>query len=425
MDIYFYDLRNNPSALRGRVSVADIFADAKEKYQSKIGSNPIINFDLQLDRLDPIPQNNPQRWEQTIGTLIFSISGQLPTREDTKKARQLYEALPRDVRRSLGPELVFGSLPYLITACKVNLGKSNQNGTNSLDNVVNFSKGLLSDDPIFMRSYFCAHKERRVIAPDMLRASVQEEGARRAVYLVNGLVKNSPNACGRVNWHHARGTPFGMNTVFPNIFLNYVDQGILPQLGETIDRHYQEMGDLFLQYGEEGVDFFLDDVNFLFSNAERTCEGKFGSEWRSITESDIEDSALLELVQSATNTFQRFLSTDQLEGAVSENGLRYLERVNDDKVKETIRLFRMNSEMSLTARSLIDVMFYQSWGELAKEESSIAFGLDRDHECHQVRAFSRGYSGGYSPIVYARETFDEKTIEMEGLNHLALRQFWR
>ncbi len=428
MEINYFDIREKPTDLKGKVSVLDIFEETRRRFSDKIPENDLIRFDLSINDISSTPQHNPQKWEQAVGTLIFAISGQLPTRDDVKRARQVYEALPRRIRINLTPETVFGTFPYLITACKLNLDGANQNGTNSLENMVSFSSKLFSGDPVIMRSFFCAHKERRAIAPDMLCTHVKRDSCHRAIYLVNGMIKNSTAGTGKVYWHHAKGTPYGMNTVFPNIFLNYVEQGALPQLGATLDLHYQEMGQLTKRFGAEGITFLLEDVEFLFKYTEQLCESTYGNAWRTLDINNIEDQEVKELALSAASIFTRFLSANQIQGILSENAKKYLASIEYSHVEETMRLFTQSSSMSIIGRSLLDVMFYRGWGELSAKEGSIAFGLDRDHELHQVSAFSRGYSGAIgisAPIVYARETIDEKTREMEGLNRLAIRQFWR
>src|SRR3989344_2884818 len=226
MKIYAYNLRTDgDEGLDGQRDVSELVSQyVPEILKFKLN----ILSSEQVNSISSVPYRNPEKWERLMASLVCALTGKVPSRDEVKRGRQIYEALPKSIRKICVREEIFGLFPYIIAGFKINLKNINRNDTNNLENAVLFTGELLSTENPVITTFFCAHKEDREVNKDMLRPNIKRPYATRAINLFKGLIKNSKKGCGSIILHQARGNYYGINTIFPQIFLKYVSTRSLP-----------------------------------------------------------------------------------------------------------------------------------------------------------------------------------------------------
>jgi hypothetical protein len=81
-------------------------------------------------------------------------------------------------------------------------------------------------------------------------------------------------------------------------------------------------------------------------------------------------------------------------------------------------------------KAIYETMFYLVWGERARINKEIIFGLERDHNLYQTMAMSYGYNSGqidyyhryYIPFLFARRKPRNLFVDF---SELSFRQFFR
>src|SRR3989344_3448716 len=426
MRIYGYNLRTDIE--KGPNGQIDINKLIHEFITDNIKCDLNVPSEVQINSISHVPQKNPEKWERLMASLVCALTGKIPSRDEIKRGRQIYEALPKSIRKICVREEIFSLFPYIIAGFKINLKNINRNDTNNLENAVLCTGELLSTENPVITTFFCAHKEDREVNKDMLRPNIKRPYATRAINLFKGLIKNSKKGCGSIILHQARGNYYGINTIFPQIFLKYVSTRSLPALRFNMEQHFAEISRIASESASPDIKIEVRDIVSHYQSAETMASRMFGENWKYARLETLSNRPIDRFVHFAVKDLSRLITHSEIDKTFDESSREYLATLADNERKAT-ELFEQNSRMTIVGRAILDCMFFYQWGRVSQEEGLIGVGLDTDHNIHQMECFSLGYSKDLNfsaPILYARKNGEKDKIDdLFGLDNLSIRQFWR
>lgn len=409
-----------------------------------------------LDSIKPFDVygvEKPTYWERAISTIIYCLSGQIPDRQEVLRGRQIICQLPRWFKKKhLNEQFVLGFLPYILIGFKTHLENCFQPDSNRIHDVCNFISSVYGEENVKMVSFLCAHRGFSVKDSHSLIDAVHQQKAKKTLNLQKAILVNIPRLRSRkICWYQQGPTAMASSNMFPEMFIEYLVAGNIPDLLLLLEKHFSEVDSLLREDTSRLIDAGLADLD-IFTN--RTCaflNSQYGTDWR-ITDFESRGIKRTPLVELALNQvipgikrlipfYGNSLTKNFLETRLThlkKNLLRAQkiesEGIVSDIILRTIKAidwFYYNQLMHTTAKALYEAAFYYVWGQTtASQNDEIAIGIDRDHAEYQNSAWNMGYYssalGKNKPptaILYARRAESENPGGI--LRDISFRQFWR
>lgn len=405
-----------------------------------------------IDSLDLCGIEKPSYWEKAMSTIIFCISGQVPDRQEVLRGRQIVCQLPKWFKKKhLNRQFVFGFLPYILIGFKAHMENRFQADSNRIDDVCKFITQIHDMEEAKLTSFLCAHRGFSTDSSHILIDAVQQEKARKTLHLQMALLANVAKLkIRKIRWYQQHPTAMASSNMFPEMFIQYLANGMIPDLLVTLEKHLSELTAMFRK-NLKSIDAKVASLDLFTSSTCAFLDSQFGSDWR-ITNFELnrrKKSPLIEIALDqvipeikrlipfyGSSLANGFLETRQ--EYLTKNLTRAQELETEEagsklalKTIKAIDWFYYNQLMHVTAKALYEAAFYYVWGQTtALQSNMVAFGIDRDHSEYQNSSWSMGYyntkrlrSALPAAILYARRT--EKEKPGGALKDISFRQFWR
>lgn len=405
-----------------------------------------------IDSFDPYGIEKPTYWERAMSTIIFCLSGQVPDRQEVLRGRQIVCQLPKWFKKKhLNWQFVLGFLPYILVGFKTHMDNRFQADSNRVDDVCRFIAQIHDMEEVESTSFLCAHRGFSAKGSHVLIDAIQQEKARKTLHLQMALLANIAKLrIRKIRWYQQGPTAMASSNMFPEMFIQYLTAGKVPDLLVTLGNHLSELVTI-LGESSGSIDVKVASLDLFTTSTCAFLDSQFGSDWRitNFESSGTKKTPLIEIAldqvipeikrlipfygSSLANGFletrQEYLTKNltraqELEAEGVSGGLAL-------KTIKAIDWFYYNQLMHVTAKALYEAAFYYVWGQATASQSSrVAFGIDRDHSEYQNSAWNMGYHNtrrlaGNLPtaILYARRTETEKPGG--ALKDISFRQFWR
>ncbi|QQG44037.1 MAG: hypothetical protein HYW86_04195 [Candidatus Roizmanbacteria bacterium] len=439
--IHFYDVSigQKMATLSGEtMDVVDLSRRKKLEDPVLFESKGLIE---KLDKydFDPIGIKHSSRWENIMATMIFSISDQIPNREEIKRGRQIIEKLPRHLKADIDRQFVLTFLPYLLTGFNFHLGKSFVANANLIDNSVSFIGEVYRNPLVNASSFLCAHRESFKVKTLSLVDHVHEKKVKRVLGLELGLLANALIKTINIDWYQQTATPKASSNMFPEIFINYLKTGKIGDLMKTIEAHRVEIEGLMSKYIGPDTNLNLKPLDTFTSLVESYLDNRYGETWREMQSFSNENDALAKIAYEMTlpevTRLMPFFK-QATEAIVELNRYKYstvtTNHEEQNLIAAVIEWFLKCQKMTKFGKALYETAFYYLWGALSGNNSMVGIGIDRDHDNYQYYAFRQGYNDNRRdkttqedniPLLYARRNEEEKPKGL--LKDISFRQFWR
>lgn len=449
--LIFFDISIHPS--RGYIDDGKLIS-IEDLIKIKSANNPVIFQEhcliSSLEVFDILGIKKPLYWERVMKTIIYCISGQLASRQEILRGRQIITKLPRYFKNKyLDEQFVFGFLPYILIGFKTHLKDVFQSGSNRLDDMCKFIIHLFEQDAAEITSYLCAHRGFAPKGVHVLIDSIREDRVRRTLNLQKGILANVPNLKHRrIYWYQQFSTAMASSNMFPEMFIQYLELGRIPELLLILEKQVIELK----KYLKDNSGLFDVRLLNLDSVTSKTClflNSRYGTDWRTTKFTDGVDDGptlikisleqVIPEIKRLTPFYGDFLSEDFLltRHKSLKNNLekaRLLERSGKhygitSKTLKAIDWFYYNQVMHISAKALYEAAFFYIWGKNASLNfNRISIGIDRDHSEYQNSAWELGYQDENhekipTTIIYARRI--EGEIPENSLEKISFRQFWR
>ena len=401
-------------------------------------------------RFDPYGLEKPGQWERIVSTMIYCLSGQVPDRQEVLRGRQILYRLPKWFKKKhVDEQFVLGFLPYVLIGFKAHTEDRFQADSNRIDDLCRFIVHLYESASTEVTSYLCAHRGFAPTGQHVLLDAVRIDKAERTLNLQRALVANVRQLTSRkIRWYQQGPTAMASSNMFPEMFMQYMEHGKVPELLTLLEKHWGELG--ALGQTTSSVDFEVAQLDLVTEAAHRYLDSRFGLHWRT-TDFDFGGCSRPTLVsialEQAMPEIKRLIpfygtahaaAFAKTESDYLETNLRRAREIETDssdnaltrRTAAAISWFYRNQFMHATAKALYEAAFYYVWGQAAAATpNGVAIGIDRDHAGYQYSAWMLGYAEARkadqanTAIVYARRS----PIELPGhcLGDISFRQFWR
>ncbi len=406
-----------------------------------------------IEHFDPYGIEKPMYWEKVMMTIIHCLSGQIPDRQEVLRGRQIICQLPKFFKKKyLDEQFVVSFLPYVLIGFKTHVEGRFQADSNRIDELCNFIVHLYETDHAEVTSYLCAHRGFAPSGQHVLIDALKLGMARRTLNLQKAILANVRQLKSRkIRWCQQGPTAMASSNMFPEMFIQYLMAGKVPDLLVLLGKHFNELNSLSLGEHSGLVDFKVANLDVFTVSTHAFLDSQFGVDWR-ITDFESGGAQKTPLVRIAldqvmpeirrlipfygSSLAENFLETRQ--ECLKRNLARAQEIEADGLAKnivirtlKAIDWFYYNQLMHITAKALYEAAFFYVWGQTtASQRNRIAVGIDRDHAGYQSSAWSLGYTEnrdglGNPPtsIIYARRNQNE--IPGSALRDISFRQFWR
>ena len=405
-----------------------------------------------IDPFDLYGIEKPAYWEKVMSTIIFCLSGQVPDRQEVLRGRQIICQLPRWFKKKhLNWQFVLGFLPYVLVGFKTHMDNRFQADSNRVDDVCRFITQIHDMEEVELTSFLCAHRGFSAKGFHVLIDAIQQEKAMKTLRLQMALLANiSKLRIRKIRWYQQGPTAMASSNMFPEMFIQYLADGKVPDLLVTLGNHLSELVTM-IGKGSESISVKVASLDLFTTNTFVFLDSQFGSDWRitNFESSGTKKTPLIEIaLDQVIPEIKRLIPFygSSLANGFLETRQKYLTKnltraqeleakgVVSNLVLKTIKAidwFYYNQLMHVTAKALYEATFYYVWGQAtASQSNKVAFGIDRDHSEYQNSAWSMGYHdarrlAGNLPtaILYARRTETEKPGG--ALKDISFRQFWR
>lgn len=431
------------------LNVQELVDDAKILSPHTFRSENFIQ-DFNNLNIDPLARNKTQKWEMAVGTLMYVISGQIPDRVDILRGRQIIEKMPKTVKSNVDLHFVLSYLPYILVGFNIDHRDIHVEEANKLENAVAFVSKTYNASLVTSWSFLCAHRELTIKKPMSLVEDLAIDKISRTVNLQLGVLSNSNADNSIVVWKQQQATEKAGSNMFPDMFINYMNNGKIPDLLVLLDSHFSKMKSILSSKETEKVKFVFEGQDEYTTQLEQKLKSIAGRDWKMMNQSDLisnEASQLLKIAANVTTSEIVRLKPYFEDSAETnwKNKVKDILQINIDRAKtledrggllstgqsvrqataDAINWFDQNQTMSFIAKSLYETIFYFYWGQIARKNNHVAMGIDRDYSSFQILSWGKGYNsdGKGSPILYARRTDEEKAGGR--LKSISYRQFWR
>ncbi|GEM_PF-3343770 len=432
------------------ISIQEVVNEARDLNPQVFGSENFIQ-DFNNLNIDPLARSKTQRWEMAVGTVMYAISGQIPDRVDILRGRQIIEKLPKAVKDNLDLHFVLAYLPYLLVGFNINHHNVYVDEANKIENTVAFISETYNALSVTSWSFLCAHRELTIRKPMSLVEELAVDKITKTVNLQLGIFSNSNLENALLVWKQQQATEKAGSNMFPDMFINYMNKGSIPDLLLSLDSHFIEMQSILSSKETDKVKFYFEGQDEYTTQLEQELGIMFGENWRRLEKPDINSSDSQELFKIATDTTSTEISRlkpyfEDSNETEWKKRIKEIFQINLDRAKtledndkklstgqsisettaDAINWFVQNQSMNFTAKSVYETLFYFYWGQVAGKNKHVGVGIDRDYSSFQIYSWEKGYKPNTkdgSPILYARRTDEEKPGGR--LKDISYRQFWR
>lgn len=449
--LIFFDVSINPS--QGYIDDGE-FISIEDLIRIKSVNNHVIfqenGLVSSLEQCDILGIKKPSYWEKVMKTIIYCISGQIASRQEIVRGRQIIINLPRYFKKKyLDEQFVFCFLPYILIGFKTHLGDIFQSDSNKLDDMCKFIIHLFEQDSAEITSYLCAHRGFAPKGSHVLIDSIRKDRVKRTLNLQKGILANVPSLKHRkICWYQQFSTAMASSNMFPEMFIQYLESGRVPELLLILEKQVTELKKCL----KDTTGLFDIKLLNLDSVTSKTCsflDSRYGTDWRTakFTKETYDGSSLIKIaLEQVTPEIKRltpfygdslsenFLLTRQEH---LKNNLKKAEELEKSgsyygitlRTLKAIDWFYYNQVMHISAKALYEAAFFYIWGKNAGLNfNRISIGIDRDHSEYQNSAWEIGYQDENQEkmpamIIYARRV--EGEIPGNSLEKISFRQFWR
>jgi len=397
-----------------------------------------------------------RQWQDVLQAVLLAITGLKASIDELRVMRSLLYTLPSEYKRSFtDPWQSIGLIAYLLIGFRMHIVDRHKEDSNSVNDLARFISLLRSSSEAHVSSFLCSHRGKSIPGGSWL-ADVEEvprEKIHRAISLQLALLANASHLKERsISWVQQGPSPFASSTIFPELFLRYAEQGLVPDMLLTLAKQERFIQQEIEAGNPTSIRVNLISIDPFLVSVLRFMRGTFGRKWRT-TDFLVSRSPRMGIVDIALTSalpevmrLMPFYANSKTKQRIADED-RYLQRNLDravdlpeshlmsrDKIrsftKQTIRLFALNQGMHPSAKAVYETVFYYLWGRrCAQKSGSFAIGLDRDHSRFQQEAWELGYEEGREErcrgvVLYARRV-ERVSDHGSMLNDLSFRQFWR
>lgn len=392
-----------------------------------------------------------KKWNRAVATMVFCLSGQVPSRQEITEGRTLIENLPKEFkRRAVDRRFVLAFLPYLMSGFRLGPARYQENANSAADMAETVMR-LFDPNCRELWTFLCSHREAEIIEPYSLVKKLDFNKLGRALNLSMGLAANSLPRPRKIVWLQQFATARASSSLFPEVFLRYLRRGCVPDLLVLLKRHARQIRSYFALKRTPFIDLELKSLDKYTNEIGSLLSGAYGPDWRAgqnVHLCDV-DPVIRRLASSALPDIKRFMPYFGLSRreqaalmdveAIDRNHQRALQLEKRKfgqglarLTEESIGWFIQNQRMHISAKALYEAMFYFCCGLKTAAGRSVYLGLERDHSRFQAEALREGYMRGLGgsrlrfsgfPIIFARHNYKE--VPGGGLAGISFRQFWR
>jgi hypothetical protein len=350
---------------------------------------------------------------------------------------------------------VFGLLPYILVGMKTHIDGSFQEGSNRAEDIAAFLVNLLNLSDVQIESYLCAHRGHSAGGLHVLLTSTHEVKIRKAINLQLGILANVQNLKHRkILWYQQGPTAKASSNMFPEMFLEYLHSGKIPDMLSLLEEHFKEVDLLLVDSSTDtGIDAHLCNLDVHTAHVYRYLGENYGTDWRlndygsiDVSRKDVLAEIALDSTLPEVRRFMPFfdkpnkLKVEGRQELMSKNmaRARMLDSGNQEnlarRTASAIDWFFYDQTMHISAKALYETVFFYLWGfETATHKERCPIGVSRDHAEFQHDAWALGYLDACkneldglvsaNSVLYMRRTTKEKIGG--ALKDTSFRQFWR
>lgn len=409
------------------------------------GHLPVAVCDDPWQKLeDPAGRANSgwEAWFTALASVVWGISGILPTRSELVLVREMVRLLPSEFKRTMvDKNFVLSFLPYVVIGFRFHSGTLQQTESNLIRQGANFLHEFYPSQTVEGYNFFCSHRAPQDTHPYSLAEHVNLEKAERALNLLLGLVHNAAAiSAARFVTFQQTATESLVTSLFPEVVHNYIQKNSLHILVNLIDRHAEEVETLFVSKSDNVCAFKLLPLDEFNSKVSARLEERVGAGWNNLQPVESSGSKELEFASWVVlPEVQRLMPYYEQAQRADFKSKLYHSLTTCALVAKDVgfarggdflfaigEAFLSTQAQTAMARALFETEFYASWGELCAKEQVFAIGFDRDCDRYQFQAWNLGYvraaAEATAKLLYARRTHPEFP---DKLQHLNFRQFWR
>lgn len=453
--IIFFDVsisQNSNVISNGSIIGIDDLIKLKLRQHPNFFENKVLLNNFDLFDLNGIEKT--AYWDKIMSTMIFCLSGQIPDYQEVLRGRQIIYQLPKWFKKkNLTRQFILGFLPYILIGFKIHVGDCFQSDSNCVGDICRFILRIYSLDQAEIISFLCAHRGFSALGSHTLVNFIKQDRARRTLNLQMAILANMPRLKDRkICWYQQGFTEMASSNMFPEMFIQYLVSGDIPELLMILRRHFAELKFVFRR-NSDLVSARVINLDLFTKSIHAFLNSQFGSNWRIINfelDRRIKQIPLVGLALDKVipeikrlipfygssfasdflKTREEYLIKNLLRAREIETTKKAVKNL-EIKTRETIDWFYSNQLMHITAKALYEATFYYIWGRMvAIQPYKIAIGIDRDHAQYQNLAWNMGYCDTKNSaddlsavILYSRRAETEKP--KSALKNISFRQFWR
>lgn len=403
----------------------------------------------EISQFDCYEAEETAYWKKAIKTIMYCLSGQVPSRHEVLSAGHIICGLPKWFRdKYVDSRFMVGFLSYFVIGFRIYIKDVFRPEYNYVGDACKFIVYLFENKSVEMESYLCAHKAKmprgHYNLVDKIRTdkAIKTLGLQKAIITNVGHLENS-----KIIWNQQGPTEMVSSNMFPEMFIFYMKNGEVPDLLILLEKHSKELEGFLNREETESIKLNIQCLDSFTKKIHAFLEGEFGKDWKTqdfkIDSFKGEKKLILDIAYSqalpevrrlipfcSRDQFDDFLKTK--EGFVKLN-MKKAEQFKTrkflaQKTKKAIDWFYSYQLIKEKNKALYETIFYYTWGKLVSlSPNKIAFGIDRDYGEHQKTAFNLGYNSFGKDkklsILYARRAPEE--INGGFLRNISFRQFWR
>lgn len=448
MNVYYYNLRHsNRKVIKdGCFLDFDLMINLFWKKNKEIFE---INGFSRNKIKDVLPhfEKNREEWMKMFSTVVYILTGCILNDFDKSNIKNIYSKLKElskknsDINNLLNDRrFIFMCLPFLSIGFNVGTLGWSINGSNNFNNFFSVIEQLMKPNAS-MSTFFCAHREK---APVLVK-NLDFNSIVISCNLCLGILKNFNLNIKKkklLTIYQPDCSVYGISSVFPEIFLEYLNNRKLGELIYSLNKHHKTLEEFLLRkYGGEVCLSSL--INHKKQVVSR-CKKIFGENFMNLEKAPIgllfedESGKNLEfIIEDAEEKILRFINfygnvkiedslikENILNSKTFENEIRNIENLMTDSIKDFLNI------KFAYGKAIYEAVFYIIWGERAFKKNEIVIGLERDHNLYQTRAISFGFHLGNAttsnqhnvPVLFAKRKTRNQFLKM---SDLSFRQFFR
>ncbi len=404
----------------------DIFDIVKEKINSETSSilhDNIIKHKKIIDL-------SSKTWHQVIEILLRTLWITADTNNIKKignvavQIRKILKDIDATILEEIdSPDFI---IPFMYLYLWFNTDSISHNGKRWINSLEAFAKTihtLITQQTILFSGFLCAQREHESIEKDWLVKEVPISRFTQSTNILRWIAENM-NKSYSMEFFHVHGDMYGMNAIFPTIFMKYLQEWRLSELSTILDNQFDQM-----KKGA-GLNTSILSVSKHVEITQKTLIEKYGNNWWNISLNNLElladwwDKVAEIAFYMTLPSLQRFWDLSQvLQANITTKEIEQWINEHSERLGSAIGMFF--DSKSLAWKALYETMFYLKWWEDIRNRNGIGIWFDRDHDIFQTSAFSLWYDGTDSnkshPLLYGRRTGNQPGSDIK---NLTFRQFW-